>query len=332
MVQQDTGALVQLDLDELVRRCRDDIQQYQQHGPPNARSAYVMELFRRAVAMHDENAWESIYDLYRGVVLGWARAYAGADGIVRCAYVEQDAFVNTAFARFSCAFTAKHLEGCTSVSAILHYLKLCTRSAVVDEMRRLQVRRGETSLEAMMEEHGPFAGEHDGQASEIAEQVIGQVWAQDLWQAILEELRCEDDERALLTLLYVQEMKPEQVWRQYPRWFATLDDVIQMQRRIRTRLLKNPRIQTILAADRGDGAAYEQRTVSLSPGIHYHLQKSFCGKQRCRACREGRGHGPYWYSYQFQQGRSIRRYIGKTLPSPLLSGGSSVAVTTRKME
>src|SRR5215472_9956928 len=48
--------------------------------------------------------------------------------------------------------------------------------------------------------------------------------------------------------------------------------------------------------------------------ITYRQQKSFCSKPGCRKCREGIGHGPYWYAYQVVNGRSVRTYIGKTLP------------------
>ena len=50
----------------------------------------------------------------------------------------------------------------------------------------------------------------------------------------------------------------------------------------------------------------------------YHQQISFCGKTRCRKCREGIGHGPYWYAYQTINGRVKRTYIGKTLPPDAL--------------
>jgi len=45
----------------------------------------------------------------------------------------------------------------------------------------------------------------------------------------------------------------------------------------------------------------------------YHQQISYCGKSRCRRCREGTGHGPYWYAYQTVDGRTTRTYIGKHL-------------------
>jgi len=47
--------------------------------------------------------------------------------------------------------------------------------------------------------------------------------------------------------------------------------------------------------------------------ITYHQQISYCGKSRCRRCREGTGHGPYWYAYQTKNGRTTRTYIGKQL-------------------
>src|SRR5690348_4796449 len=49
--------------------------------------------------------------------------------------------------------------------------------------------------------------------------------------------------------------------------------------------------------------------------ITYRQQYSFCSKPGCRKCREGIGHGPYWYASQVVEGRTVRTYIGKTLPA-----------------
>jgi len=51
--------------------------------------------------------------------------------------------------------------------------------------------------------------------------------------------------------------------------------------------------------------------------ITYHQQVSYCGKPHCRRCREGIGHGPYWYAYQTVNGRTIRTYVGKNLPAEM---------------
>jgi DNA-binding SARP family transcriptional activator/predicted negative regulator of RcsB-dependent stress response len=51
--------------------------------------------------------------------------------------------------------------------------------------------------------------------------------------------------------------------------------------------------------------------------ITYHQQVSYCGKPHCRRCREGIGHGPYWYAYQTVNGRTIRTYVGKHPPAEM---------------
>ena len=44
--------------------------------------------------------------------------------------------------------------------------------------------------------------------------------------------------------------------------------------------------------------------------VTYRQQFTRCGKQRCRKCKEGAGHGPYWYAYWSENGRTISKYIG----------------------
>ena len=53
---------------------------------------------------------------------------------------------------------------------------------------------------------------------------------------------------------------------------------------------------------------------NMDDEVTYRQQVSFCGKPRCRKCQQGIGHGPYWFSYQVVDGRTIRTYIGKNFP------------------
>ena len=41
--------------------------------------------------------------------------------------------------------------------------------------------------------------------------------------------------------------------------------------------------------------------------VTYYQQMSFCGKSQCRKCRDGKGHGPYWYSYRTVDGKTTPR-------------------------
>lgn len=61
-------------------------------------------------------------------------------------------------------------------------------------------------------------------------------------------------------------------------------------------------------ANKGDAEPMDEK-------ITYRQQVTFCGKPRCRKCRDGIGHGPYWFSFrQTPEGRIIRTYIGRHLP------------------
>jgi len=55
--------------------------------------------------------------------------------------------------------------------------------------------------------------------------------------------------------------------------------------------------------------------AEMNGKVTYRQHVSFCGKPKCRKCRDGIGHGPYWYAYQVVDGHTVRTYIGKHLPS-----------------
>src|SRR5437764_2256338 len=49
--------------------------------------------------------------------------------------------------------------------------------------------------------------------------------------------------------------------------------------------------------------------------ITYQLQYRKCGKTSCGTCRDGQGHGPYWYAYWREGSRLRSGYIGKVQPA-----------------
>jgi len=51
--------------------------------------------------------------------------------------------------------------------------------------------------------------------------------------------------------------------------------------------------------------------------ITYQLQYRKCGKSSCKTCREGKGHGPYWYAYWREGSRLRSGYVGKTPPNTI---------------
>lgn len=47
--------------------------------------------------------------------------------------------------------------------------------------------------------------------------------------------------------------------------------------------------------------------------VTYRLERVRCGKVSCK-CSTGELHGPYWYAYWTEGGRTRSRYVGKKLP------------------
>jgi DNA-binding SARP family transcriptional activator/Tfp pilus assembly protein PilF len=71
----------------------------------------------------------------------------------------------------------------------------------------------------------------------------------------------------------------------------------------------------------------------MSSKVTYRQQFTRCGKPRCRKCREGAGHGPYWYAYWSEKGRTVSKYIGTHLPEDIeasqINSGEAEADTAR---
>lgn len=57
-----------------------------------------------------------------------------------------------------------------------------------------------------------------------------------------------------------------------------------------------------------------EREPGLPPTLTYRQEMVRCGKSGCRSCP----HGPYWYAYWKEDGRTRKRYIGRSLPGEAL--------------
>jgi hypothetical protein len=65
-------------------------------------------------------------------------------------------------------------------------------------------------------------------------------------------------------------------------------------------------------------------------GDHQRNHKSYrsemvrCGKKGCK-CANGELHGPYWYAYWTEKGKTQSQYIGKRLPKGIKSARDAKA-------
>jgi hypothetical protein len=75
-------------------------------------------------------------------------------------------------------------------------------------------------------------------------------------------------------------------------------------------LIKERAIETSKSADAGRQVLEKQKTGHKT----YRLESVRCGKEKCR-CASGELHGPYWYAYWSEGGRTKSQYVGKKLPA-----------------
>lgn len=63
------------------------------------------------------------------------------------------------------------------------------------------------------------------------------------------------------------------------------------------------------------GLLLEDDGSSDGPGkVTFRQEFVRCGKEHCTTCP----HGPYWYAYWREDGKTRSRYVGKTLPGERL--------------
>jgi hypothetical protein len=75
--------------------------------------------------------------------------------------------------------------------------------------------------------------------------------------------------------------------------------------------------QTLAVVPRYTGTAIQHVTLQL--------ERVNCGKPRCKKCRRGASHGPYWYAYYWRRRsmlaapKLVSRYLGKEPDTKKLS-------------
>jgi hypothetical protein len=92
---------------------------------------------------------------------------------------------------------------------------------------------------------------------------------------------------------------------------ATIPELETLENRIEGELTRRELAQREPTESR---QVVEERPASTGT---LRLEMVKCGKTRCKKCREGGGHGPYWYLYFRRNGKLTSRYIGKRIPDEL---------------
>lgn len=87
----------------------------------------------------------------------------------------------------------------------------------------------------------------------------------------------------------------------------SLDQLVRLDRWVRERIVK-------AKAKIRQKKSIKREVVEERAGDNntYRLEKVRCGKKGCK-CADGSLHGPYWYAYWSEEGKTRSKYIGKKL-------------------
>ncbi|MBI3243093.1 MAG: sigma-70 family RNA polymerase sigma factor [Chloroflexi bacterium] len=221
-----------LTLAELVDHCAQETERFfhgQAYDPQ-----YCFELFQRAILEEDQLAWEAIHVQYQTLVIGWVKHQRG----FATSGEEAQYFVNRAFEKIWVALTPEKFERFSDLGALLHYLKLCVHSAIVDHNRA----RNQANLYALAEDS---PAEEKAQGPTVEDWVFDRAYRQRFWDWINARLH-DEKERQVVYGSFVLALKPRELYEQFRAVFIDVEEVYRIKQNIMARLRRDPEFNKFL--------------------------------------------------------------------------------------
>jgi DNA-directed RNA polymerase specialized sigma24 family protein len=230
MVQQDyvnkDTDLVSLHLQSVRNRCAEESERFFHRQEYDSR--YCFEMLRRAIALHDQQAWEYVYQQYRPLVAGWVERHPLFNALDE----DTEFFVNQVFEILWIRLKPEKFALSPGLSGVLSYLRKCVNSVLVDTMRSHE----------RHELFGEKGDEHDEIQSSEEEQpeqtALKRDTAEKLWSMLVK--RCKDNkERAVAHGSFVMSLKAAEIFEEYPEVFTSMQEVYRVKENLVTRLKRD---------------------------------------------------------------------------------------------
>ena len=198
------------------------------HGR-DAEQSVGYELFRRAILLHDQEAWTEISARYRPMLIGWAlQCSAMGSTDEQC-----DDIADRALARAWVALSPERFAQFPNLASLLAYLRTCVTATAIDAARAQTVReRAYSKLDL-----APTA---------TPEQVVlDELERDELWQVVLATAACEQ-ERVVLVESFQLDLPPRTILARHPDLFDTIGAVYLAKRHLLGRLQRSPEVQRFI--------------------------------------------------------------------------------------
>ncbi len=213
-----------LSLIELAQRCAQETDRF--HKRQSYDAVYCFELFQRAFANNNQ-AWDAIFTQYQPQVAGWVRHHSGFD----LSGEEIEYFVLGAFEKFWDAMLPDKFRRFPDLGRLLRYLQLCVHSVITDYNR---ARDPADSYDPTEELHL----DDDSERREFESDILGRISGQKCRDWINERL--SEKERLVLRLYVDDDLRPREIYAQFPNKFQDVDEVYRIRQNVVTRLGRDP--------------------------------------------------------------------------------------------
>jgi DNA-directed RNA polymerase specialized sigma24 family protein len=208
----------EMNLTELQCHCQCEMEKYSRYGSNT--EEYCLEIFRRAMLLRDEQAWEILNQTFSSIILGWLRRHSCYTAAYRLHPEEKD-YVTLTLERLWMVGVRNQTMEFRSLAGALSFLRISLNSVVIDTLREQGKEQPLTPETDFVEYPAPDEEE-----------------SAELWECIKSMLPDKREQR-LAYLLFYCNLTPRQVIHYCPQEFSNIQEVYQMKRIILDRLRRH---------------------------------------------------------------------------------------------
>jgi len=220
---------------DLVQKCEQETIRYYHSKSDDPREhdpTYCLELFRRAIESHDEDAWNAVFTQYKSQVEKWVYGHIHFQEVV--SNDEPQDIVVQAFERFWKSYTADKFALSGGLKSVLAYLKMCVNGVITDAWRKLCRQK----LEEQTEDETQDLPEEKPTPEKLLQSA-------EFWQYIKQHSRTQE-EYVVVYASFVLNLSPRQILAEYPDLFADIKQIYQYKANAKSYWEEDPYIQEFL--------------------------------------------------------------------------------------
>lgn len=222
--------LDRMDVSALATHCQEESAKFFRDEVRD--DSFCFELFRRALKLRNQHAWEAIWANYRNLVSGWLRKSSGFES----ASLPLDELITMSFERFWYATSNPDaFDRFTSLPALLQYLRTCCGSTITDHLRRHKRDQFLTDIDQAYYLASGKKPEHE---------LIDKESQERFWRKVRGLLNDEQEE-TLIRAYFLLGLKPRQIHKRYPDLFPDIQDVYRVKRNIMNRFRRDEELKKI---------------------------------------------------------------------------------------